>query len=97
MSSLSPSSSRDEAADGRTHADDAGAPNDETTLQTNDGANQAGNDPSRQIKVEMELPFLVRFPIFHMIKYHRPMSLGFCIKTVCRGNLLLLQTADALT
>lgn len=96
-SSLSPCSTRDEATDGRTHADDAGAPDDETTLQTHDGANQARNDPSRQIKVEMELPVLFHITIFHMIKYHRPMSLGFCIKTVCRGNLLLLQIADGLT
>jgi len=97
MPSLSPGSSGDEAADGRTHADDAGAPDDETALPPHDGANPAGNDPSRQIKVEMELPFLFRITIFHVIKYHRPVSLGFCIKPVCRGELLLLQIADGLT
>uniref|UniRef100_A0A8U7NPD0 U1 small nuclear ribonucleoprotein C n=1 Tax=Corvus moneduloides TaxID=1196302 RepID=A0A8U7NPD0_CORMO len=58
--------SRDEAAHGRTHANDARAPNDETPLQAHDGANQAGNDPSRQIKVKMELPFHIRtFPMIN--------------------------------
>lgn len=50
MSSLSSHSSRDEAPDGRTHANDARAPNDEATLEAHDGANPAGDDPSRQIK-----------------------------------------------
>ncbi|TRZ16899.1 hypothetical protein HGM15179_010212 [Zosterops borbonicus] len=56
----------DEATHGRTHANDARAPDDETPLQTHDGANQAGNDPSRQIKMEMKLPFHVRtFPMIN--------------------------------
>lgn len=50
MSSLSSHSSRDEAPDGRTHANDARAPNDEATLEAHDGANPARDDPSRQIK-----------------------------------------------
>lgn len=57
LTCLSPGSSWDEATHGRTHANDARAPNDETPLQTHDGANQARNDPSRQIKMQMELPF----------------------------------------
>ncbi|XP_036254459.1 U1 small nuclear ribonucleoprotein C isoform X2 [Molothrus ater] len=54
----------DEATHGRTHANDARASHDETPLQTHDGANQARNDPSRQIKMEMKLPFHIRtFPM----------------------------------
>lgn len=66
LTCFSPGSSWDEAAHGRTHANDARAPNDETPLQTHDGANQARNDPSRQIKMEMELPFHIRiFPLIN--------------------------------
>lgn len=90
-------SSRDEATDGRTHANDARAPNDETALKTHDGANQARHDPPRQIKVEMELRGFFRFMIFHMQKCCRLMSRGFYMKTVCRGNLLLFQIADGFT
>lgn len=50
MSPLSSCSSRDEAPNGRTHANDARAPNDEAALKTHDGANPARDDPSRQIK-----------------------------------------------
>ncbi|OXB73690.1 UNVERIFIED_CONTAM: hypothetical protein H355_017112 [Colinus virginianus] len=42
--------SRDEAPNGRTHANDARASNDEAALETHDGANPARDDPSRQIK-----------------------------------------------
>lgn len=86
---LSPRSARDAPAHGGPHAHDAGTPNDETPLPPHDGANSAGNDPSRQIKGEAEPPFLVRVMIFCTIKCRRPRSLGFCIKLVCRGNLLL--------
>lgn len=96
MCSLSPCSSRDEATNGWTHANDARAPNDETTLQTHDGANQARNDPSRQIKVEMKLPSHFHIVIFCMIKYHRPLSLRFCNKIVCIRDVLLLQLAGGL-
>ncbi|KAH1171314.1 hypothetical protein KIL84_006932 [Mauremys mutica] len=54
------SCSRDEAAHGRTHANDARASNDETSLQANDGASEARDDPSRKIEIEVEL----HFPLF---------------------------------
>ncbi|XP_031997644.1 uncharacterized protein LOC116460503 [Hylobates moloch] len=44
-----------EAAHGRPHANDAWAPNDETSCPSHDGAHSARNDSTRQIRIEGRL------------------------------------------